>query len=224
MNEIPLIVVTYDRFDLLTGLMEKIDYPVMPYVINNSKNGNIGLSAAWNIGMKRALADGYEYAILSTDDVEPLPGTIKALIKGMKEHEALTIGTNSILVGRDTDFFFPRNGYKDGSEYTFFIANIKRFVDKIGFFDENFHPAFYEDNDIRYRIKISGEIQYTDTEIGLIHHGSATTSRTVSDDKWNELKEYYKNKWGGYPEEETWTHPYNDETKSIKYWHGGEHE
>lgn len=220
MNEIPLIVPTLNRFDLFVNMMQTVDYPIRPYIINNSKNGNIGVAASWNEGISRALNDGYEYAIIANDDIEFLPNTIQCLVNDIQAIDAITISTNSILIGRDIDFFFKRDGFMSGSSYSCFIMNIKRAVEEIGLFDQNFHPAYYEDTDMKYRIALAGSNEYVDTEIGIIHHGSATGAAVVSNDRWNELREYYKSKWGGYPLEEIWTHPYNDESKSIKYWHG----
>jgi len=219
MNEIALIVPTMIKFDLFMRLIHSVDYPVRPYISDNSKN-NLGVAASWNKQIKNAMADGYKYAIIANDDIEFAAGTMEALVHGIKTLDAVTISPNSQLLGRDTDYYIPRNGYIEGSEYACYAANLERMVDEAGIFDENFYPAYYEDNDMNYRIKLSGGKELINTEVGIIHHGSATGWDVVSPERWYELEDYYISKWGGKPREEIWTSPYNDASKDIKYWHG----
>lgn len=223
MNNVALIVPTLNRYDLFVNMIQTIDYPIVPYVINNGKNGNIGVAAAWNNGIRRAMRDGHRYAIISNDDIEFMPGTIMQLVRDIQTYDAITIGTNSILPKRDGDsFYYKKEGMVIGYSYPCFIVDMTTLVNEVGYFDENFYPAYYEDSDMQYRIKLAGHKEYINTDIGVVHHGSATQfatkDRIVSKDKWAELQEYYKSKWGGYAWEEKWTHPYNENDKGIKYW------
>jgi GT2 family glycosyltransferase len=223
MDSIALIVPTLNRYDLFVNMIQSIDYPVKPYVINNGRSGNIGVAAAWNKGIKNALEDGYEYAIITNDDVEFLSGTIGQLVIDIRNYDSLIISTNSILPARDgKEFHYKSEGMTVGSDYACFMVKIKTLFEEVGEFDENFYPAYYEDNDMQYRIKLAGHKEYMNTDIGIIHHGSSTQfslpGGVVSEPNWTENKEYYKRKWGGYPLEEQWTHPYNEEGKDIKYW------
>lgn len=223
MSDIALIVPTLNRYDLLTNMFQSVDYPIRPYVINNGRSGNIGVAASWNVGIKSALRDGYEYAIITNDDVEFMSGTIGQLVLDMRNYDALLITTNSILPKRDGDqFHYKSQGMTLGADYACFIVNIRILLYEIGEFDENFYPAYFEDNDMRYRIKLAGHKEYMNTDIGIIHHGSSTQDSVpegiVSKENWNQNKEYYKLKWGGEPFEEKWTIPYNEQDKDIKYW------
>jgi len=219
MNEIPLIVPTMLKFELFMKMIASIDYPIKPYIIDNSSE-NRGVASSWNEGIKRAMADNYKYAIISNDDIEFINGTIEALINGIQAVDAITISPNSRLLGRDSNFFYPNAGYIKGSEYACFIVNMENMLSSAGKFDQNFYPGYYEDNDMNYRIKLSGGSEFIDTEVGIIHHGSSTGSEVISHERWLELEKYYISKWGGKPREEVWTTPYNDPSKDIKYWKG----
>lgn len=220
MNEIPLIVPTMVKFDLFMKMIASVDYPIRPYIIDNSVD-NIGVASSWNKGIKLAIQDGYKYAIICNDDIEFYKGAIESLVNGINAIDAFTISPNSQLIGRDFNrYHYPRNGYISGSEYACFIVNMEKMVEEVGYFDENFYPAYYEDNDMNYRIKLAGGYEFIDTEVGIIHHGSATGADVISHDRWLELEQYYISKWGGKPREELWTSPYNDADKELKYWHG----
>jgi GT2 family glycosyltransferase len=219
MDEIPLIVPTMIKFELFMRMIASVDYPIKPYIIDNSRD-NHGVAKSWNKGIKSAMSDGYKYAIISNDDIEFTKGTIESLINSIKFIDAVTISPNGQLIGRDSNYHYPRNGYINASQYSCFIVNMEKMVESAGYFDENFYPGYYEDNDMNYRIKLSGGNEFLDTEVGIIHYGSATGSEVVSHDRWLELEQYYISKWGGKPRQEIWTSPYNDPSKDIKYWHG----
>lgn len=129
---------------------------------------------------------------------------------------------------------FP-NGFSEvlldvckGSDFAFITdlsyhcnAISKKLVDLIGYLDENFYPAYYEDADYDRRMSLSGVHEPNITIPGY----SALMANSVTSDKglpvhYLHLQEYYIQKWGGKPGEETFTHPFNDEANDIKYWKG----
>jgi hypothetical protein len=63
-----LIVPVLKRFDLFAELMASVEYPYLPIVIDNWR-GNRGVSPAWNLGMRKSLQAGNQYAIICNDDV-----------------------------------------------------------------------------------------------------------------------------------------------------------
>lgn len=79
----------------------------------------------------------------------------------------------------------------------------------IGLFDERFDPAYYEDTDYWYRCKLAG---IPNTEIstpGIVHVGNGTLTAMINTvkERVNEkimlCCQLYKDKWGGFPLEET---------------------
>jgi GT2 family glycosyltransferase len=82
-------------------------------------------------------------------------------------------------------------------------------VDLVGWFDENFHPIYFEDNDYRWRCKLAGVpvkqlLSHTRHEnsatiaSGFARHNERTFPRNL---------DYYVAKWGGPPNQETVTAP-----------------
>ena len=100
-------------------------------------------------------------------------------------------------------------------------------VRTVGMFDENFYPAYYEDNDHFRRVALS-----TAKAVGVDNfkaiHGEAPNwgSCTVNSDPtlqrknsvtFTNLREYFVKKWGGEPGKETFGTPYNKKVP-LDFW------
>ena len=82
-------------------------------------------------------------------------------------------------------------------------------VDSVGWFDENFHPIYFEDNDYRRRCQLAGvpvinlisrtrHFNSSTIGSGYASHNARTFPRNAA---------YYATKWGGPPGHETRTTP-----------------
>ena len=94
-------------------------------------------------------------------------------------------------------------------------------LDRVGYFDENFFPGYFEDNDYRYRIKLTNT-KITSIPLTNEHQTSSTLrSSTLFQQKNNftfqENYNYYIKKWGGPPNEETYVTPFN-KNYPVDYW------
>lgn len=213
---IALVVPVMKRFELFTELIKSIDYEIKPYVIDNW-NYNRGVSAAWNLGIRKAFVDKNRYALIVNDDVIFQPGCIEKLYDSIKKTEACMISANP------NEKITPSGILKDKEDYFCFIVDIPQLVNNCGIFDENFYPAYFEDNDMRYRIKLAGLQSYMNTDAIAFHHGSATqnfdpVNKVVSDHQFRINEKYFVEKWGGPPWKETYTNPFNDPSKRIWDW------
>lgn len=147
---------------------------------------------------------------------------------------------NLIIVGSDTemkqgflediiqDFENQQLDFAINSKYIFncWIMN-KKCYEIVGLWDENFFPAYFEDCDYRYRIKLSG-LKYG--EIGknsenlFSHYHSATIKLNKDfEEKHHKTflmnKDYYIRKWGNngqFENCEIFLNPFNDTNKSYK--------
>lgn len=89
-------------------------------------------------------------------------------------------------------------------------------VEKVGKFDTNFHPAYFEDNDYFYRMFLKG-VEHKCIKTDIFHAGSQTL-KNFSDRELNthhtnfrKNRDYFKQKWGGLPGAEVYTSPFNRE-------------
>ena len=212
---IALIVPVLNRFDLFAELIRSVDFPVRPIIIDNWKE-NRGVAAAWNIGMNIAVKNGYRYAIIANDDSSFEPNTIIKLVYSI-------IDTGACLVSPNPNGSIAPQGLIDGSDFFNFIVDVPLLLDNCGTFDENFIPAYFEDNDMHYRIKLSGQKAYINTDAIARHHGSATqyadrNNPVCPPHQFEQNRRYYVEKWGGEPGREVCLTPYGSPNHTIKDW------
>jgi GT2 family glycosyltransferase len=149
---------------------------------------NLGVAASWNAIIERQAGLGYTHILILNDDV--------VLHRKAQEIEAW-------LEHNPADF------YHCGS-YCSFIIPFKTYQ-TMGKFDENYYPAYYEDTDYNYRLKLA-EANVVTTEI-ILPEVLRTSKSGEKDkslyDKVFECRKHYEQKWGGAPTHETFTTPFN---------------
>lgn len=156
---------------------------------------NLGVAGSWNFFINHNEDD----VVICNDDVKFQSDTFEVFVEGVKQNP-----TGGI--------FYCDDKYQ-GSEYSCFL--VRRWVfDEIGPFDEQFYPAYFEDNDFNYRAKLAEVpiIRLSDLRFG--HVGSATLKGYSPADLEKHHQEFRKNreryvrKWGGEPGKEVCTAPY----------------
>jgi GT2 family glycosyltransferase len=205
-KNVGLIVPVYKNFPGFAELMASVDIPVMPIIIDNWRD-NRGVSGGWNEGLKRAVHMQCDAAFIVNDDVVFEPGTMRKMLYGLTLHDLVT-GFNT----RDENYDHLENAkYIQSPDYACFVVDPIRFVSKFGLFDENFKPAYFEDNDMDYRIKLAGGSSKKHTMAPFFHKGSVTQNweggQVVNGAMFEKNREYYRWKWGGEPGHETLTSP-----------------
>lgn len=216
MLSIGLVVPVLSNFTGFAQLMNSVDAPIKPIILDNW-NGNRGVAASWNQGIAR----GIECArlIICNDDVAFYPGTIAKLIN----METMPYDLVSV-VSTDTG----QKGFLEDEKPDFccFAIQPERFVESFGWFDENFKPAYFEDNDMYYRMKLAGAKTALRLDARVDHGGSVTQlkgkghdtdDRVVSHHQFRLNRDYYTAKWGGEPGQEKYKTPF-DRGGSIKDW------
>lgn len=213
---IAIVVPVLNRFDLFTEMMTTVDVEHRLYVMDSFRY-NYGVSTAWNTGILRAVEDGYRYVLVCNDDIWFEPGAIQRM------HDAI-VESGAVLVSPNQRGEKPLVGIIPGADFFCFMIDAPALIERCGLFDTNFWPAYFEDNDMHYRMILLGETTLVDTEAIVHHHRSATQhadpNRPVTPPKFFEKNRgYYKMKWGGEPTKETFIHPYNDPSMSPKEYH-----
>lgn len=214
MVKIGLGVPVYKNFEGFTRLMASVDVELTPFIVPNYDD-NIGVSRGWNQCFDRALAAGVDNLIISNDDIVFEPGSIQTLIDNFHPDDDLITMTNT----RDG---VSGTGWSDSADFSCFLVCPQRFVPKLGAFDENFSPAYFEDNDMAYRINLSGGRYRQILDARMYHAGSVTQNfngiPVVTGQMFEANRNYYNLKWGGNPTEEKFSTPFNDPTKKVSDW------
>lgn len=162
---------------------------VFPNVIVYEQDQNIGVAASWN-KLCKIIFEKHNHALIINDDV---------------------------YLGYNTDVV---NSVIDKYEYSLVQSYVswsvilmsKYMYDYIGEFDEIFYPAYYEDSDYLYRMKLKGIRQDVEAEL---NPQTVRISMTQERDpelvnasmQANRLR--YIEKWGNSPLLETFLTPYN---------------
>lgn len=202
---------TINRKDLLIPALLKYEaaYPAIDILIIDNGNQkiqtgnpmvqvleqtrNLGVSASWNLICRKAFDEmGATHVMILNDDIE-LVVPKELLLKTIKSH-----GTHNLLVQDGTwcSFVLPKEVYKH-----------------VGSFDEQFYPAYYEDNDYNYRITLNPLTQVVVEP--LLNPTLYRNSQTIAlnprlNERFLQNKARYVQKWGGEPLKEQFTTPYGN--------------
>lgn len=197
-------------------------------LIKNSEN--LGYSKGNNIGIKCALEKNYDYICLLNNDILLTPNWLETTLEAFKLDESL-----GMLSPRNNEKckLTPKNYLKGYKKYLakfktplryvvtpFFSCVVikKEVFDKIGLLDEDFTPAFYEDNDLSFRAMYSGfSLAYCNSSF-IFHNHSQTTKSVISNETRDKNKAYFfkKHPLGKYIWEHKRTNVIKDFIKYIK--------
>jgi GT2 family glycosyltransferase len=167
------------------NISAKIKHPNI-IVIENEKN--MGVASSWN-KLCDLIYKENDYAIILNDDI----------YWGKKDWEIDNLLSN-----------YNKDLYNTTQDWCVFILPKKTYI-QVGKFDEKFYPAYYEDNDFSYRMKLIGKKEFP---IPMINPYVYNVSQSVQKDSslrdyMQQNKEYYIKKWGGTPTKETFKKPFN---------------
>lgn len=207
-----------DEAGLLEHLQPCCECPlaVLPW------DGARSVAAAWNQGIRAALRDGCSRLLITANDCYWHAGAIDEMIR--------YDGDASVWSGfGHVDGPLPAEPF-EGCDFTGFMVRPET-VERVGWFDERFRPAYFEDNDYATRVVMSGGTCRVLPTARFDHAGSLTV-RTDAEAAhhvrhWFELnRQRYKEKWGADPvpvsEEDClarcYRHPWNDPAHPVTFW------
>lgn len=154
------------------------------------------VAAAWNYGCQRAISDRCDMIVIVANDTELKPECLDRLVSATAARRA-DLCSGISLSGRTA---IDASAVTDGADFSCF-AMLPDIWLRHGRFDENFKPAYFEDNDYYARIVLAGGSCAVVHGAQFFHHGSATVkndpdmSRHVA--HWfKKNKTYFSKKWG----------------------------
>ena len=196
---------TINRADLLNEALEKyfIDFPNADILILDNGNQdiikrkenfkifrtskNFGVAKSWNFLCKQAYKK-VDYILMLNDDIY--------LGKNQKDISKFIKRTSFDLVHSENHFcsyILPKCIYEET------------------IFDENFYPAYFEDNDFKYRLLLKKKKIVKSSFLNpVVYRNSMTIMKDRElNNKFMDNQNYYIEKWGGLPKEEIYTEPFN---------------
>jgi len=229
---------------ILELLCQDGDYEVITLLIDNASEDNteesgkhlqsdsffykrndepMSFSESVNYGVNFAWEKECNYAFVINNDTIIHQESIIQLLKRFKKGDCGMVTCYDISRGQYSDaksLYTIKASYMskvEEAEHPNFSAFMidKKTWDKVGEFDINFKPAYFEDNDYHRRMQLKG-IKAIVYPKALFHHYASKTwseglavSASIKRRLFENNKQYYINKWGGIPGEETFTKPFN---------------
>jgi len=175
------------------------------WIVKESAWGNRGVAGSWNECAK--LFPEEQSWLIMNDDAYFLPGYLEKICKCAREHE-----TEPVIFLNNSNAFYCWVWTQRGRK-------------EFGEFDENFWPAYYEDNDYKVRLKLKGYNGFVYALQGCepLPHGKLKTGGMNYNGMLqgcgllNRLYWYYK--WGNQSFDiSTYTTPYKDHRLEVNQW------
>lgn len=180
--------------------------PDMPVAIHKPGH-NLGVGPSWNWLAQKYLQKPSDRLLICGDDVVLHPATITMLVHVMGKTGA--------------DFVMPDPALSTTPQmFSCFMVRSSLFT-KVGYFDEKFWPAYFEDNDFHRRMKIAGAIEAV-APCGYDHLNSGTMKAFSKEEvevhhvRFRACRDYYIEKWGGLPGAEKYEQPFNGQPEPDK--------
>ena len=228
MIKVGLVIPILNNFDQAIDLIysAKTKENELKVYIQPQYRYQLPLAQAWNNGMKQAITDGCDYIIIANDDTLFAPWSIDAWVDAMSQEPDKIVLTAPLHVADSFDdpfeivFSDEDTDYKYIEKELFSMVMVRdNFWEKCGWFDENFDPCWWEDNDMHYRIKLLG-YDIKKFQIPYIHLGNQTTKKMKLPINSIKSQQYYEKKWGSTNRNliERYKNPYNDTNLTPKDW------
>jgi GT2 family glycosyltransferase len=187
--------------DQLQGkLQAAVSDNVKVKVSNSYKERSV--AGAWNEGIRLAQLDGHKLFIVMANDIVLEPTAIDALFNFSCDVRSANVGIWSGCSNNDGVTRAP-GSIDDGCDFSFFLL-AQRTIDRVGHFDENFRPAYFEDNDFAARVILNGmQCRYVH-DARFFHHLSATRRNDEEAEHhiahwFMKNQQYFVRKWGRLP-------------------------
>ena len=198
---------------------------------------NRGFSYAYNDAMDHALKDDGDLLLFCGNDTVLDSNAIDHFVRALDESDLEMFSGNEIIdkavlevnegaleaMKHKVSFVLPSYDYlhytgNSGMNHSCLIRR-KSVFDKIGYYDVNFYPAYFEDNDYNRRCGLAGidcglvhSAQFLHYWSRSIYEGGLASLNSV---RFNINRSYYREKWGGGVGNESFKLPFGNSKLSI---------
>lgn len=199
-KDFELIIVDNGSTDETVNYIKSLEKDNIKLIINNE---NLGFSKGNNQGLEIAIG---EYIGFLNNDILLYPNWFEECEKVFEKENVGFISPRHINPHYDnTDnknyisYFRNNFNYKIEYEKTFdecvfsCVLTKREVLNKIGSFDENYSPAFFEDNDLKYRAILANLGIFVSNSVCFYHYGSITSK--THNQNFEKNRKYYYNKY-----------------------------
>lgn len=170
------------------------------YVIDNTVT-NLGVPASWNMGIGAMESERADWLVIVSASCRFSP------LGGMDFIDQLDDATFPVVEARYVGWHL--------------IAFHRDAIERVGRFDENFFPAYWEDCDFSRRLALAYDLEpphwtKVECEVTIESFAHGIQLAGVECDPVA-LAAYYESKWGGPSSHEVFTTPF-DSGKPLDYW------
>jgi GT2 family glycosyltransferase len=181
---------------------------------------NIGTARSWNLGILDGFEQGADYVAVLNNDILLHPTCFDRLVERIARNDVGMVTAHDIrgeVATPEEVFHIPATAKAEvpESEHPNFSAFLigRLCWELVGSFDEEFHPAYFEDNDYHYRMLLAGLRAVVYPPAMFYHYGSRTqyearSTPVVSERAFDANRRYYLSKWGGLPGAEQYRTPF----------------
>lgn len=169
---------------------------------------NLGVAGSWNCGARIVLEERLDWLVIASSAFRFGADGGHDFVRGL---EGCEVGAAS-------------------STYGWHLVAISRpYIERVGLFDENFYPAYWEETDYLYRLGLAGlpsprengqhwchipiEADYGAKSHAISPEGGVTVNFVAQ-------AEYYERKWGGPQGKERFKTPFNFRQHDLTWWPG----
>jgi hypothetical protein len=193
------------------------------------------VAASWNAFLAWAAARGDDRLLVINHDAFLEADTVEALLAhgaragaGAAERDgdllwtAVNIGANPMP---------PPHEVSESPDFSCYMLDPRRFATLFGRFDENFSPAYFEDNDAHARIALAGRRAVRVNLARFFHRGSDVikedgAAAAACHGPFGRNQAYFARKWGRAPVNQPaemrrlyYPRPFNDAALGLNDWH-----
>ncbi len=160
---------------------------------------NRGVATAWNLGLRCAFRDGFDRALVMNNDIVLSSDTLPALLRGHKHYGGI-VSAHTVAAMSAMYLVERRKVYGLPVDYSCFMLDAATFAE-VGPFDEEFYPAYFEDQDFDCRAEQKGIPRGYLGDAVAVHF----VSQTISGGHVPQHAEYFEKnrqlflaRWGDY--------------------------
>lgn len=164
----------------------------------------LGVAGAWNYGLSYLFEKmGADKVLVLNQDIQVRPDTYEQL-RGENAPFISAVSTMDVQKLHDIPEWHPGQGRRPHPDFSCYLISDSCY-ERVGPFDEGFHPAWFEDNDYHIRAARAG-IELACVDLPFYHYAAGTVKTASDYDRahyydvgFRKSRDRFQAKWGVLP-------------------------